>query len=177
MTTVTDIPIQDFNDSRKRGLLILCLFLFPIIFTSILFLIVISVADINFNVIGHETKFAKIESPKNRSIVSKQFEITGSLENPLLNHSYYLVESREKRLWPKYNLGDQAKQWKKSLTHRAGKNNFSQYQIVMADPTLKVVFENWFKSSKKTGKYPGIEKSSLKNITEKIVANIKVKSQ
>ena len=177
MTAITDMPLPMFNESRKRGLLLLSVFLFPIVFTSLLFMLVALIADIDFNVISHETKFAKIETPANRSIVSKQFEIAGSLETPLPDHSYYLLEYRNKRFWPKYSFGNKAMQWNKALTHRAKKNEFSNYQIVMADAALKQIFDNWFKTSKQTGKYPGIEKSSIQNISEKVVANIKVKTQ
>lgn len=177
MTAVTDTPMIHFNESRKRGLLLLCVFLFPIVFTSLLFFIIAFIADIDFKVIGDETKFAKIETPANRSIVNKKFEITGTLEAPLTDHSYYLLEFRDKRFWPKYSLGNKAMKWNKALTHRAKANEFSNYQIVMADSELKQKFDHWFKTSKQTGKYPGIEKSSIQNISGKIVANIKVKTQ
>ena len=177
MTAIINTQILLFNESRKRGLLILCIFLFPIAFTGLLFSIVVFTANIDFKVVSNETQFAKIETPINRSIVSKMFEIKGSLKTPSPKHSYFLVEYRNKRYWPKYALGNKASQWNKKLTHRADKNKFSSYQVVMVDASLKQTFDEWFNTSRKTGKYPGIEKSKIEKITNYIVANIKVKTK
>lgn len=173
MTAITETPILLFNESRKRGLLLLCVFLFPLFFTSILFGIITFVGDIDLKLIGNKTEFAQIELPKNRSIVNKKFEISGSLKAPLPEHSYYLVEYRNKHYWPKFDLGTKAKTWNKNLTHRGKKNSFVTYQVVMADPAVKKILDDWFTRSRDTGKYPGIA-----NLTfEHLVAKIKVKTQ
>ena len=173
MTAISNMPISNFNESRKRGLLLVCVFLFPIIFTSILFTLVALISDIDFKVISHKTQYAAITSPKNQSTVNKKFEISGVLKAPLDGRTYYLVELRNKLYWPKFDLGSKESQWSKQLTHRAAKNKYSSYQVVMADSSLKKTFDDWFKISRKTGKYPGIAKLSIDNI----VANIRVKTQ
>ena len=171
--TTTTIPIELFNESRKRGLLLLCILIFPLVFTSFLFAMVVVIGDIELKVIGPESKYAKIETPKNRTVVKKKFEIAGSLAAPKHDHSYYLVEYRNKMVWPKFDLGNKPIKWRKSLTHRANKDQFSAYQVVMADPLLSATFDSWFKTSRETGKYPGMANQTFDNI----VANIKVKTQ
>lgn len=171
-TTATTLPSNIFNESRKRGLLLICIFIFPLMLTSILFLLVSVIGDIDFKVHGPETKYAKIVTPKNRSIVSNKFTIKGTLETPLTDHSYYLMEFRDKLYWPKFDLGNESIEWTKDLTHRAKKNQFSAYRIVMADPILKKRIDDWFITSRKTGKYPGLADLD----SNEIVANIRVKS-
>ena len=173
MTAITNMPISNFNESRKRVLLLLCMFVFPIVFTSILFGVSTYVGDIDLKVITHKTAFAHIKSPKNRTVVNKKFEITGSLAAPKPDHSYYLVEYRNKMYWPKFDLGNKPIKWRKSLTHRANKDQFAAYQVIMADALLSATFDNWFKTSRETGKYPGMVNLTFDNI----VANIKVKTQ
>ena len=135
-------------------------------------MLVAVIGDIDFKVFGPVSKYASIESPKNRSIVNSKFTIAGSLETPLAEHTYYLLEFRDNLYWPKYDLGNKATEWNKKLTHRAKKNKYSAYRVVMADPVLKKSLDDWFITSRKTGKYPGISDLG----TDEIVANIRVKS-
>ncbi len=172
-TAITDTPLSLYNESRKRVLLLLCVFVFPLVFTSVLFAIVTVVGDIDLKVIGNRTDFAHIKSPKNRTVVNKKFEIAGSLAAPKHDHSYYLVEYRNKMVWPKFDLGNKPIKWRKNLTHRANKDQFAAYQVIMADALLSATFDNWFKTSRETGKYPGMANQTFDNI----VANIKVKTQ
>lgn len=173
MNVITNTPTMLFNESRKRGLLLLCVFVFPIFFTTILFLIVVISTDIDFKVITHESKYARIETPKNRSTVNKNFEISGSLETPLADHSFYLLEYRNKRYWPKFDLGNKATNWNKKLIHRANTNQFASYKVIMADAGLKATLDTWFKTTSDTGKYPGISALKLSHV----VANVRVKTQ
>lgn len=172
MTATTTMTTVLFNESRKRGLLLLCIFIFPLIFTSTLFVLVLVIGDIDFKVVGSESKYAKIETPENRSVVNKKFTISGVIDTPLSNHSYYLMEYRNKLYWPKFDLGNTATHWTKKLTHRSKKQQYASYQIVMADAELKKTIEDWFKTSRESGKYPGIPNLSV----DKIVANIRVKT-
>lgn len=130
-TAITDRPVSLYNESRKRVLLLMCVFMFPLIFTSILFAITTYVGDIDLKVIGNRTDFDYIKSPKNRTVVNKKVEIASSLAAPKPEHSYYLVEYRNKMVWPKFDLGNKPIKWRKSLTHRANKDQFAAYQVVM----------------------------------------------
>ena len=172
MTDTTTLPIQLFNESRKRGLLLVCIYLFPLIFSSVLFLLVMIISDIDFKVVGHTSNFATIQSPNNRSQVSKKFNISGTTQTPKVDHSYYLIEYRNNLYWPKFDLGNKANSWKKELTFRAKKNNYSVFQVVMANPNVKKTIDAWFEVAKKTGKYPGIKDVEFDNV----VARIRVKS-
>lgn len=172
MNASSAISTSRFNESRKRGFLLLCIFVFPVILTSILFSLVVIIGDINLKVVKHESKFATIKSPKTRSVVSKQFVISGKVDTPLSNHTYYLLEYRNKLFWPKFDLGNKSANWSKELTFRANKNQYSSYQIVMANPELKKTIDQWFKTSRESGQYPGIDSLNI----DKVVANIKVKA-
>ena len=172
MTVTKKMPIELFNESRKRGLLLVCIYLFPVFFTAIIFLLIVIISDIDFKVTTHESKYASIESPQNRSSVSKKFEISGIINTPLENHSYFLLEYRNQLYWPKFDLGNKANSWSKTLTYRGKQNQYSTYQVVMADITLKKTIDNWFKTAKDSGKYPGIKDLSIDNV----VANIRVNS-
>ena len=171
-TIAANSPSITLRQSQKRGLLLLCIFVFPVLLTSVLFSFVVIIGDIDLTIHQPETPFAKISSPKNRSIVSKQFTISGDVKDPLPGHSYYLMEYRENRYWPKYDLGNKAIEWKKNLTHRAKQDQFSAYRIIMADPQFKKHIDDWFISAKKTGKYPGINDIG----EQQIVANLRLKS-
>jgi len=174
MTALTILPLKLFNNTHKRVMLVMSVFLFPLMFTSIIFSLVVFFGKVDLQVISHKSDYAQIDSPKHRSIVNKNFTISGSLKTPLIQHSYYLVELRNKYYWPKYDLGNIAKSWKKPLTHRAKTNKFSSYQVIMADTKIKDKFDTWFKNSQATGKYPGL---SINLAKKNIVANIKVKSK
>ncbi len=167
---MTNITVKE---PLARGLLMLCIYLFPLLFASFLYFLIVFIADINTKVVSNKTQYAHIQSPNNRSTVSEKFEITGSTEVPKTEHTYYLIESRNKLFWPKYNLGKQKKTWKKQLVHRAGKNQFASYKVIMADKSLSGTIEDWFKTSQQTGKYPGMSEIPLSSV----VANIRVKTQ
>ena len=158
------------NESRSRGLLLVCVFVFPIAFTAILFFLITTVGGINLKVVEHKTEFANIETPINRSAVSKEFVISGSVDTPLLNHSYYLMERRNSVYWPKYDLGNKPAKWSKEVIHRAKDKGYATYQVVMADLPLQSKINKWFKKAEETGKYPSIGKIEI----ETIVANIRV---
>jgi len=104
---MTAIPLKFNDEQRRRGLLLLGVFLFPLLFTSIIYVLIITIGDIDTKVIGNETEFAKIEAPKNRSKVKRDsLTISGTLQNPLTDNFFYLIEFREKFYWPKYYLGN-----------------------------------------------------------------------
>jgi len=173
MTAITNIPTVSIKESQKRVLLLVCVYLFPIILTFLLYFLVVNIADINTNLVSNKTQFAHIEYPKSRTAVSNKFEISGSTEKPQVNHSFYLIEFRNKLFWPKYDLGSDKSTWKKSLTFRAGKQKFSSYKVIMVDASIKKQIDLWFKTSQETNKYPGIPHLPL----DSVVANIRVKSK
>ncbi len=165
--------MENRNNSIKRGLLLLSIFLFPIVLSSFVFLLVVLISDINFNTVGVKTEYAEIITPKNQSAVGKKFKITGTLSTPLEKHSYYLLEYREKNYWPKYSLGNKENTWTKELSNRAKKNTFSSFQVIMADEKLSSTIENWFKKARETGQYPGIRDLKI----DHVVANLRVQKQ
>ncbi len=170
-TTIT-MP-EDRSNSKKRGLLLFSIFIFPILLSSLVFLLVVLISDINFNTVGVKTDYAEIITPKNQSSVGNKFKISGSLNTPLENHSYYLLEYREKNYWPKYSLGNKQNIWNKELTNRAKKNAFTSFQVIMADEKLAITIESWFKKAHETGQYPGIRDLNIKHM----VANLRVQKQ
>jgi len=156
------------NNSIKRSLLLFSIFLFPIIISSLIFLLVFLVSDIEFNSVGAETEYAKITTPSNQTRVGKKFSITGEVKAPLDKHSYYLMEYREKKYWPKYALGNTPQAWKKDLTNRAKKNKFSSFLVIMADQKLKIIIDKWFKTAREKNHYPGISDLKIEHIVAKI---------
>ena len=164
---------EDRSNSMKRGLLLLSIFIFPIILSSIVFLLVVLISDIKFDTVGIKTDYAEITTPKNQSAVGNKFKISGSLNTPLEKHSYYLLEYREKNYWPKYSLGNKPNTWNKELSNRAKKNTFSSFQVIMADEKLSLTIDSWFKKAHETGQYPGIPKLKI----EHVVANLRVQKK
>jgi len=164
---------EDRNNSIKRVILLLSIFIFPIILSSIVFLLVVLISDIKFDTVGTKTDYAEILTPKNQSAVGSKFEISGSLNEPLEKHTYYLLEYREKNYWPKYSLGNKTNTWNKELSNRAKKNTFSSFQVIMADEKLSSDIDNWFKKSHETGQYPGIPDLKI----EHVVANVRVQKK
>lgn len=173
LTTRATAPVKYCKNTKKRGFLLFSVFLFPIVLTSIIFLPVLMMSDIDFKTVGSKTQFAEIISPKNQSIVAKKFTITGTLNTPLDNHRFYLLEYREKKYWPKYSLGSKMSRWSRQLSHRAKKNHYATFQVIMADETLQDIIEKWFKTARKTKQYPGITDLNI----EHVVASIRVKKQ
>jgi len=173
MIAIPNMSNVNFKEPSKRGFLLLSVYLFPILLTSLLYFSIIYLADIDTKIVSNKSQYANIHTPINRSTVSKTFVISVTTETPLPNHSYYLIEFRDKLFWPKFDLGNQKNTWSKKLTHRAGVNQFSSYKVIMADTSLKKRIDKWFITSRDTGKYPGIPNIPLNSV----VANIRVKTQ
>lgn len=169
--TATFMPVSSNRESHKRGLLLFCVFLFPIVFTSIIFLFTVIIGDINLKVVGSVSEFAKIDSPKNRSQVKEKFTISGSIKKSLVNNHYFLMEHRENVYWPKFYLGKVETNWSHDVTHRAKKDKYATYLVVNVNAALKDTYINWFETSKSSGKYP-----SFSNLSDgEIVASIRVR--
>lgn len=169
-----DILQPKLSDKHKRGLLLLSVSLFPVVLTTLLFLLVVLIGNISFpEKIGTSTEFASITTPKDKSSILRKITIAGTISKPPAKHSYYLVEHREKRYWPKYALGIKEGTWSKQLSPRAKKGVFFTYQVVMVNEEGKAEMENWFETARSTGKYPGLTEINV----EKVVAKIKVKTK
>ncbi|MCK5918105.1 MAG: hypothetical protein KAG34_06750 [Cocleimonas sp.] len=163
-----------FSEKNKRAFIVILVALFPIVLTSIVFFIIITLGNISFpDKITHESEFGKITSPLNNTIINKKFFISGILSELPKEQSIYLLENREGLFWPKYNLGSQAKQWSKKLTAHSKKGQFSSYLLVKANVEGQKIFETWFETSRKTGQYPGIKQINF----AQIVAKIRVKTK
>ncbi len=162
---------DQYNQNNQAQLL--SIYIFPIILSSFVFLLVMLISDINFNTVGSKTNYAEIITPKNKSAVANKFMISGTLNTPLDNHTYYLLEYREKNYWPKYSLGNKTNTWSKELSNRAIKNAFSTFQVIMADKNLASTIDNWFKKAHQTGEYPGIRDLKI----EHVVANVRVQKK
>ncbi len=159
---------EDKSNSKKRGVLLLSIFIFPILLTSFVFLLVLLISDIKFNTVGTKTDYAEITTPENQSSVGNKFKISGTLNVPLDNHTYYLLEYREKNYWPKYSLGNKKNTWSKDLSNRAKKNAFSSFQVIMVDKKLASSIDNWFKKAHETGEYPGIRDLKIEHVVAKV---------
>ncbi|TCJ86952.1 hypothetical protein [Cocleimonas flava] len=159
---------KEMNNSARRGLLLLSIYAFPIVLSSLVFLLVVMISDIDFSSVGSKTDYAEITSPKNQSAVEKKFTISGTLSEPLKDHKFYLLEYREKNYWPKYSMGNKAMSWNKNLTNRAKKNAFNSYLIIMADKDLSATIDNWFKRAHETGEYPGIPDLEVDHVVAKV---------
>lgn len=169
-----DIQQPKLSDKHKRGILLLSVSLFPVIITTLLFLLVVLIGNISFpDKIGTSTKFASITTPADKASILRKITIAGTISKTPENHSYYLVEHREKRYWPKYALGIKEGKWSRQLSPRAKKGVYFTYQVVMVNEEGKQEMESWFKTARETGKYPGLPEINV----EQVVAKIKVKTK
>lgn len=164
----------EFSEKHRRILLMLFVFLFPVMFTSLVFSLVVVLGGISFpKIIPTKTEIAEIVLPINKASVNKKFTIAGSINDLPEGYSIYLLENREGLYWPKYTLGNKATTWTKSLTNHAGTGQYSAYLLAKVDTDGKKVFEDWFNTSKKTGKYPGIADIEFADV----VARVRVKAK
>lgn len=162
------------SDKHKRGILIGSVFIFPLVFTSLIFSLIVFFGNVTFpEKIDTKSEFAEISQPVNRSTISKKFNISGTLGEVSENEFIYLVENREKKYWPKFALGNTPGEWNKSLNSRAKKGHFYSYLLVKVDKDNKDNFDDWFKTSRETGKYPGMEDIAF----AQPVAKIRVKTK
>ncbi len=167
------ISVPKVTEDQKRGLILISVSVFPLLFSACIFFIVITIGNISFpEKIGHETEYAKITSPVNKSSISEKFSINGTISDAPLDHHFYLFEYREKLYWPKLSLGNKASNWSKELTVYAKKSSNVSYQILMLNKEGKKAIDEWYGKSLKTNKYPGIKTIE----SAKVVANVKVKT-
>lgn len=165
--------LSEMLQRHKRNILVFLVYIFPIVFTAIVFLIVVVVGGITFpEKVTHKGAFGEISSPASHSVIGKSFTISGNTKDILPTQSVYLIENREARFWPKHNLGNEEKDWSINLDSYAKKGQITTYILVKVEPDGAAILEDWFKTSHETGEYPG-----FRDINFAIpFAKIKVKS-
>lgn len=163
-----------FSDKQKRNLIVILVALFPLLFSAFIFALVVLIGNIHFpEKIGAKSKFGEIIMPANKSVIPKKFAISGTIEDMPDNTYVYLVEKREGLFWPKLAIGNKAKTWNKQLTAHGKKNKFFSFLLVTVDKKGKQKFDGWFKTSRVTGKYPGLKDINF----SKPIAKIRVKTK
>ncbi len=161
-----------FSDEQKRTLIVIFVSLFPLVFSAFVFSLIVLIGNIQFpEKVTPKGIYGEIIMPPDKSVVAKQFIMSGSIENMPDNTFMYLVENRENHFWPKVFLGDKAKSWEKPLTVYAKKGSRFSYLLVKVDKKGKKVFDNWLETSRLTGKYPGMKEINF----TKIIAKVRVK--
>ncbi len=169
-----NLSAPQFSDRQKRNLIVILVSLFPVVFSVLIFSIVVVAGNISFpEKVGTKSEFGEIVVPENKSTISKKFTIAGTISDLPKDQWIYLVENREGLFWPKYSLGNKKVTWTKSLSAHGKKGHFSSYLLVKVDPKGRQVFEDWFKTSRKTGKYPGMADIEF----AQAVAKIRVKTK
>ena len=170
----TEVTQQQFSDSQKRHAVVITVALFPIVFSIFIFGLIVLIGNIQFpDKIGTKSEWGEIVLPVDKSTISKKFSISGVIEDQPEGSFIYLMESRSKFFWPKMLIGSEAKTWKKSLTARGRREVFFEYLLIQVDNNGKKQLEDWFKTSRKTGKYPGFKKIDF----AKVVAKVRVKTK
>jgi hypothetical protein len=165
---------RQFSNKQKRNLIVFFVSLFPLLFTGIIFTLVVFLGDISFpKKITAKSEYGEIVLPINKSTIDKKFTISGTLNELPAQQFIYLVENRETLFWPKYALGNTSGTWKKQLTAHTKKGQYSTYLLAKVDKKGQKIFENWFKTSRKTGKYPGMKQIEF----AEAVAKIRVKTK
>lgn len=169
-----ELSSQKFSEGQKRNLIVVSVALFPVIFSIIVFALVVLIGDIQFpEKIGSKSEFGEIILPADKSTIPKKFSISGTIEDMPKNAYLYLIESRDKHFWPKLALGNKAKTWNKKLTAHGKKGRFFSFLLVQVDEKGKKELDLWFKTSRETGKYPGLINIDF----AKAVAKIRVKTK
>lgn len=178
MNTTTDTKEkptpQKLSERQKRNLIVISVALFPVVFGIIIFSLVVFIGNIQFpEKIGTKSELGEIILPADKSTIPKKFSITGSIVDMPEDTFIYLIESRDKHFWPKLSIGNKAKTWNKKLTAHGKKGKFFSFLLVSVDSKGKQQFDHWFKTSRETGKYPGLINIDF----AKAIAKIRVKTK
>lgn len=149
---------KKISDKQKRNLIVISVALFPLIVSTIIFVLIVLIGNIQFpEKIGTKSEFTEIILPVDKAIISKKFSISGAIKDMPSDTFIYLIENRDKQFWPKLSIGNKAKTWKKQLTAHGKKNRYFSFLLVEVDNKGKKKFDKWFETSRKTGKYPGLK--------------------
>ena len=169
-----NLSLPPFSEQQKRNLLVLVVSIFPLVVTSLVFVLVVLIGNISFpEKVGSKSEFGEIILPANKSVVDGQVTISGTIEDLADEQFIYLVEHRENLYWPKYAIGNKAITWSKELTNRGKQGEFVAYQLVMVGTEGKKILDDWYKTSRETGKYPGMAEIKF----SQAVAKIRVKTK
>lgn len=165
---------QSFSNQQKRNIIVILVALFPLVFSAIVFTLVVFIGNISFpEKVTPKGEYGEIILPAHKSTIGKKFIISGTITDLPDKQFIYLVENREGLFWPKYALGNKSGTWSKSLSAHGKKGHFSSYILAKVDLEGKKVFEDWFKINRKTGKYLGMADIEF----AKSVAKIRVKTK
>lgn len=168
------LSIRQLSDKKKRNLIVFLVSLFPVVLSALCFAIIVVVGNISFpEKIGAKSEFGEVIIPADKSIITNKFPISGVLSNIPQGQWIYLLENREGLFWPQFSLGNKEGSWSKSLIAYGKKGHFSSYLLVKVDTKNKQVFDDWFETSRITGKYPGMADIEF----AEIVAKIRVKTK
>lgn len=174
-TTYTkEEPIpHKISEKQKQNIILASVALFPLVISIIVFALVVLIGNIQFpDKIGPKGELAEIIIPVDKSTIPKKFSISGTIENMPKDTFVYLIENRDNHFWPTLSIGNKATTWKKQLKAHGKKGKFYFFMLITVDKKGKKELDLWFKTSRETGKYPG-----LKNIDfTTTIAKVRVKT-
>ncbi|MEZ5535954.1 MAG: hypothetical protein R3F02_10055 [Thiolinea sp.] len=152
-------PLADSttNDHIRRMLVVASAALFPIITSVLLTGLFYLLGDYRvIERVAAQTEFAAISYPQEGITVDEVFTARGVVTALPENTVAYLMVEREQRYWPKKYLGDTHSSWAKEISEAKRENSRLRLVVLAMSDAGKQVIEQWYVTSKQTGKYPGI---------------------
>lgn len=146
--------------ARYRALYLLCVACFPVVLAGLLSLGVFASGAVAMDDgIGHTSDVASFDYPVPGVKVRERFTVKGKLHAVPSEKSVYLVETVNDRFWPKKLLGSSPMPFSREHFADAGAGYKYSIELIALDEDGLQQVEQWFKTGKSTGKYPGILKT------------------
>lgn len=174
MTTTATAASSADNDSGKRLLVMLFANLTPIIFSLLLTGLFFLLGQYEIKeLVPAKTDLASIDYPVKGKAVGNSFVAKGTLSTLPAGAVAYLMVKRDELYWPKKYLGQTSGGWSKEITEPKRKNSRLSLVILAMDAEGRSRIDRWYKTTRQTGKYPGLNLADISDAQE--IARVEVK--
>lgn len=153
----TGVVSSGLSDSTRRLLVLLSAALIPFIFS--IFLSGFFYLSGDYQVVERvsaRTEFAEISYPQASDAVEVVFTAQGIVTALPEKKVAYLMVARDQGYWPKKYLGDTRGSWAVEINEAKRQGSTLRLVILALDSAGKQVIDQWYATSKQTGKYPAI---------------------
>lgn len=147
---------EQTSDARRRGFTVAVFSLLPLLIPTIIYASLLAFSDIESRrSVGPETEHAEIRYPINGKLVPQNYTAQGSLRDIPEGYHAYLSTGSSDMYWPKIALkkGD----WTLALTAKGASGFKYNLSIIAVNKAGKDRIDQWFITSKATGKYPPLK--------------------
>jgi len=155
--------------AQMRALYVCCVGCFPVVLAGVLSMAVFGSGAVAMDDgIGHTNAFARFDYPLPGSRVNGSFTVKGDLLSVPEGKTVYLVETVNKRSWPKQLIGTSSTEFSREQHVSAGSGYKYTVELVAVDESGKSLITDWFHAGTKTGKYPGIASISGAEVLSRV---------